>query len=118
MTFPVVYDFDYYEGDTYTFEVVVKGRYNTNFLELPRAGTTYTFSIANERSAGASFKTNGYIIPSTDLISCTVSGDQNLVPGKYVYSVRQNQPAFGGGAALVYTFVTGTITVNSRVPSI
>jgi len=115
MAFPAIYDFDYYEGDTHTFEVVVKGRSGTNFLELPRAGTTYTFSIANERSAGASFKTTGSIIATTDLISCTISG--SLTPGQYVYSVRQNQPAFGGGAALVYTFVTGTITVNSKVPS-
>jgi hypothetical protein len=116
MAFPVIYDFDCYEGDTHTFNVVVKGLNDTNFLALARAGTTYTFSIANERSASASFKTTGYIIATTDLISCTISG--SLTPGQYVYSVRQNQPAFGGGLALVYTFVTGTITVKSKVPSI
>ena len=72
------------------------------------------FTIANRRgSAGTQVEATAVIDTATDIVTCTIEPAQGrqLVAGTtYVYDVQINN-----GAGVIYTLLTGSITVTDDV---
>ena len=112
MAFPATYNFSYYRGDTNEFVIRPK---NSDGSAFDLAGYDADFFIATARGAATSvvqYEAQAVVDSTNDLVTCTILpgvGSQ-LAPGTCVYDVQVDS-----GASLVYTLLTGTITVTEQV---
>ena len=111
MAFPGTYNFNYYKGDTNQFVIRPK---NSNGSTFALDGYTAEFFIASSRGDNPSFsvEADAVVNTSTDIVTCTIepSVGSTLNAGTYVYDVQ-----ISDGISIVYTLVTGTITVTEQV---
>ena len=114
MSFPATYNIRYYKGDLYQF--VVRPKTSAGDI-YPIDDTTYFsyFRISTERNgpAGSTIEANTSI--SDNAVTCELrpSIGNNLVPGTtYYYDISiQDQ----SDSNVVYTLLTGTITVTGDI---
>jgi len=110
MAFPGTYNFNYYRGDTSEFVIRPKTSSGSDF---PLTGYTGQFVIANRRgSTGTQYTAQATVNTSTNIVTCTIlpTTGRGLEPGTYFYDVQINN-----GANLIYTLLTGTVTVSDDV---
>ena len=112
MAFPGTYNFNYYRGDTYEFKV------------YPRTADGASFSLNGFQGAfrisavrGSTSQTIGYAEISGDntYITCAITPDMTLPAGTtlvYDVEIRKQQDT---PYSLVYTLLTGTITLTEQV---
>jgi hypothetical protein len=117
MAFPGTYNFTYYKGDTFEFRIYPKDSTGAPF-DLSTF-TNVAFTISTTRgSAGVEDQIEGFTEVSDDetYILCTVtpSNGSNMNAGtNYVYDVEISKT--GVDYNLVYTLITGDITVREQV---
>jgi hypothetical protein len=113
MAFPGTYNFSYYRGDTYQFIIRPKNANGTTFALDAYVGNA-DFTIANRRGInGTQVAATATVDISTDIVTCTITGEQGreLVAGTtYVYDVQ-----IDNGAGVIFTLLTGSITVTDDV---
>ena len=111
MAFPATYNFSYYKGDTNQFVIRPK---NSDGSAFDLTGFTAEFFIATSRGDNPTFDVEAQaIVDSTnDIVTCTIlpSVGETLDAGTYVYDVE-----ITSGPTVVYTLITGTITVTEQV---
>lgn len=110
MAFPGTYNFSYYRGDTAEFVVRPK---NSNGTNMDLTGYTAEFIIANKRgSTGTQYEAQAVVDSTEDTVTCTIlpGVGRELAPGTYVYDVQ-----ITSGASVIYTLLTGNITVADDV---
>ena len=126
MAFPGTYNFDYYRGDTFRFVISPKDSTGAAFDLSPYKSAVAPlrdaiFTIADARGSDRSLvlTSNGSsdlsasIDTGNNTIVCTITpnGGRDLEGGStYYYDVE-----IYNGAALRYTLLTGTITVQDDV---
>lgn len=115
MAFPGTYNFNYYRGDTFQFVIRPKTSNGGTFALDDYSGNAI-FTISTDRgAAGVSnqIEATAVIDTSEDIITCTIEPDQGrqLEGGtSYVYDVQ-----IDNGADVIYTLLTGTITVTDDI---
>jgi hypothetical protein len=113
MAFPGTYNFNYYRGDTYQFVIRPKNANGTS-MSLDSYDGNAVFTIANRRgSAGTQVDATATIDTASDIVTCTIEPEQGrlLSAGTtYVYDVQ-----IDNGAGVVYTLLTGSITVTDDI---
>jgi len=112
MAFPGTYNFSYYRGDTFRFNI---------FPKLAQADfdlTNYTadFTIADTRGTGATQYTASATVDSTgeDKVVCEITPTvgRNIAPGtNWVYDVQITNSSSGA----IFTILTGNITATDDV---
>ena len=111
MAFPGTYNFSYYKGDTNEFVIRPK---NSDGSAFDLAGFTADFFIATSRGDNPTFSVEAQaVVDSTsDIVTCTIlpGVGSTLNAGTYVYDVEVTS-----GPSVVYTLLTGTITVTEQV---
>jgi hypothetical protein len=111
MAFPGTYNFSYYKGDTAEFVIRPK---NANGTTFDLSGYTSEFFIASARGDNPSFSVEGQAVVNSvnDTVTCTIlpGVGTTLDAGSYVYDVQ-----ITSGPSVIYTLVTGTITVTEQV---
>jgi hypothetical protein len=119
MAFPATYNFSYYKGDTLEFRAYPK---DTSGLPFSLEGYDVSFTISTARgSEGLANQVPAFaeIIDNASIL-CAIRPEDSLeLPSasSYVYDVEIRKP----GATpypLVYTILTGTITVEDQVTDI
>ena len=110
MAFPAAYNFSYYKGDTNEFVIRPKSSDGSAF-DLD--GYDAVFTIATARGTGATqYEAQAVVDQVNNIVTCTILpgvGGQ-LSSGTYVYDVEVSS-----GPSVVYTLITGTITVTEQV---
>jgi len=111
MAFPGTYNFSYYKGDTNEFVIRPK---NSSGSAFDLTGYSAEFFIASARGDNPSFSVEAQAVVSAvnDTITCTIlpGVGNTLDAGSYVYDVQ-----ISSGAALIFTVITGTISVTEQV---
>jgi len=110
MAFPGSYNFNYYRGDTSQFVIRPK---NANGSAFDLTGYTSQFFVANQRgSAATQYEAQAVVNATTDIVTCTIlpGVGRQLAPGTYVYDVQITT-----GASVIYTLLTGSITVTDDI---
>jgi len=112
MAFPATYNFSYYRGDTNEFVIRPK---NSDGSAFDLDGYSADFFIATARGAATSvvqYEAQAVVDEANNLVTCTIlpGVGEDLSPGTYVYDVQ-----IDSGASLVYTLLTGNITVTEQV---
>jgi hypothetical protein len=111
MAFPGTYNFNYYKGDTNQFVIRPK---NSNGSTFDLNGYTAEFFIASSRGDNPSFSVEADADVDTvnDIVTCTIypAVGSTLDAGTYVYDIQ-----ITSGPTVIYTLVTGTITVTEQV---
>jgi hypothetical protein len=112
VAFPGTYNFNYYRGDTYEFKIYPKTADGSTFS---LSGFDAAFTISPAR--GSASRTVAYAQKSSDNthIVCAITPDMTLpAGGSLVYDVeirkQQDTPY-----SLVFTLVTGTISITDQV---
>ena len=109
MSYPATYNFSYYRGDTYQFNILPKDAAGVAF---PLTGYNAIFSIApSDGSSAAVEAPTGSAVISGGEVQCQILSDfgKNLLIKPYIYDITIKK------AALVYTILKGTITVSPDV---
>ena len=112
MAFPATYNFSYYRGDTNEFVIRPK---NSDGSAFDLDSYDADFFIATARGAATSvvqYEAQAVVDDVNNLVTCTILpgvGEQ-LAPGTYVYDVQ-----IDSGASLVFTLLTGTISVTEQI---
>jgi len=109
MPFPATYDFNYYRGDTYEFDAVLKNSDGTDFdLSLYE---TVEFKIGTQRGSGGTKTTclATKVLPSTVRCTITSTVGRGLAAGQYYYDVQITDTT--PDPDTIYTVLTGTITI-------
>lgn len=113
MAFPGVYSFSYYKGDTFQFVIRPKNSDGSAFdlSDFDQA----LFTIATTRGAATSIAALATIDISTDIITCTIPSNTGatLSAAQYVYDVEITDTATNPD--IVYTLLTGVISVTEQV---
>jgi hypothetical protein len=116
MAFPGTYNFNYYRGDSLQFVVRPKTSSGAAFDLTDFIGGG-SFVIANRRgSLGVQTEATATIDDTTNIVTCTITPTvgRTLTSGTYVYDVEiSNDEEYGN--ALIYTLLTGTITVTDDI---
>jgi hypothetical protein len=110
MAFPGTYNFNYYRGDTAEFVIRPK---TANGSAFDLTGYNAQFFIANARGENQTqYEMQAIVDGSADTVTCTIlpGAGEGLVAGTYVYDVQ-----IDSGATLVFTLLTGTITVTDDI---
>ena len=112
MAFPGTYNFSYYRGDTNEFVIRPK---NSDGSAFDLAGYSADYIIATARGSATSvvqYTAQGVVDSTNDIVTCTIlpGVGVQLAAGTYVYDVQ-----IDSGASLVYTLLTGTITVTDHI---
>lgn len=113
MAFPGVYSFSYYKGDTFQFVIRPKNSdgsaFDLNDFDQAR------FTIATTRGAATSVAALATIDTSTDIVTCTITSTvgSTLNAGQYVYDVEITDST--PNPDIVYTLLTGVISVTEQV---
>lgn len=115
MAFPGTYNFNYYKGDTFEFSIYPK---NTDGTPFDLTGFDSQFVVSTQRgAAGADNRVESYSEIDGDHINCVVlpsDSDAWESASQYVYDVEvynEDNELY----PLVYTLLTGTITVTDQV---
>jgi hypothetical protein len=115
MAFPGTYNFSYYKGDTFEFNVYPKDSAGNAFDLTPYAAL---FTISTARGAdGVANRVSAYTSVQSDHIKCAIlpSDSASLASSTtYVYDVEIND-LDATEYPLVHTILTGTITVTEQV---
>lgn len=115
MAFPGTYNFSYYKGDTFEFNVYPKDSAGNVFDLTPYASI---FTISTSRGAdGASNRVVAYSSVQSDHIRCAITPSDSAVLAEatsYVYDVEIND-LDATDYPLVHTLLTGTISVTEQV---
>lgn len=115
MAFPGTYNFNYYRGDTYQFVIRPKNA-NGSSMSLDDYDGNAVFTISTRRgSLGVTnqVEATATIDTANDLVTCTIEPAQGrlLAAGTtYVYDVQ-----IDNGAGVIYTLLTGSITVTDDI---
>lgn len=115
MAYPGTYNFNYYQGDTLEFKVYPKLQDGSSLTGL----STYTprFTIATARgTANNPTQYQGYTRMESDHIVCAITPDLILPAGSLVYDVEISKEQ-SSPYSLVYTLLTGTLTITEQVTS-
>ena len=111
MSFPGTFNFSYYKGDTNQFVIRPK---TSNGGAFDLSGYTANFFIASSRGNNPSFRVQAQAVVDTvnDTVTCTIlpGVGGTLSAGTFVYDVE-----ITSGISLVFTLLTGTITVTEQV---
>jgi hypothetical protein len=111
MAFPGTYNFNYYKGDTNEFVIRPK---TSNGGAFDLTGYTANFVIASSRGDNPTFSVAAQTVVNTvsDIVTCTIlpAVGATLDAGTYVYDVE-----ITSGPTVVFTLLTGTITVTEQV---
>lgn len=111
MAFPGTYNFSYYKADTNQFVIRPK---TSNGGAFDLTGYSADFFIASSRGNNPSFRVEAQAVVSAvnDTVTCTIlpGVGGTLSAGTFVYDVE-----ISNGASLVFTLLTGTITVTEQV---
>ena len=110
MAFPGTYNFNYYRGDRYEFVIRPKTA-NGDAFDL--TGYSADFFVANQRGENKTqYEMQAVVNGATDTVTCTIlpGAGEELAAGTYVYDVQ-----IDSGATLVYTLLTGSITVTDDI---
>ena len=111
MAFPGTFNFSYYKGDTNEFVIRPK---TSNGGAFDLTGYTADFFIASSRGDNPTFSVEAQAVVSAvnDTVTCTIlpGVGGTLSAGTFVYDVE-----ISNGASLVFTLLTGTITVTEQV---
>lgn len=113
MAFPGVYSFPYYKGDTFQFVIRPKNSdgsaFDLNDFDQAR------FTIATTRGAATSIAALATIDTSTDIVTCTITSSTGatLTAPQYVYDVEVTDTTTNPD--IVYTLLTGVISVTEQV---
>lgn len=111
MAFPGTFNFSYYKGDTNQFVIRPK---TSNGGAFDLTGYSALFFIASSRGDNPTFDVEAQAVVSTvnDTVTCTIlpGVGGTLSAGTFVYDVE-----ISNGASLVFTLLTGTITVTEQV---
>ena len=111
MAFPATYNFSYYKGDTNQFVIRPK---NSDGSAFDLTGFTAEFFIATSRGDNPTYSVEAQaVVDSTnDIVTCTIlpGVGSTLDAGTYVYDVQ-----ITSGPSVIYTLITGTITVTEQV---
>lgn len=116
MAFPGTYNISYYKGDTYEFRVYPKDSSGNTFSLTSYDNDNIIFSISTAR--GTTPTIEGYAVKSDDgsYISCAIlpaNGEEMTAGTTYVYDIEISKTATPYD--LVYTLMTGTISVTDQV---
>jgi hypothetical protein len=115
VAFPGTYNFSYYQGDTLEFKVYPKIQSGQPLSGLSTFEAKFT--IANSRGAGTGVvQYQGYTRIETDHIVCAITPDLLLPSGSLVYDVELSKTQ-ASPYSLVYTLLTGNLTVTPQVTS-
>lgn len=112
MAFPGTYNINYYKGDTLQFDIYPK---NSSGSSFSLDGYIAAFTIGTARGSSATQYT-GLATIVDDRISCTISpsvGGQLNASTQYVYDVQISNTS--PNPPLIYTVLTGTISVRDQV---
>lgn len=118
MAFPGTYNFSYYRGDTLEFRVYPKDSSGSTF-DLTDYEGSELFTISTARgTAGLEDQLTGYAEISNDgtYMLCVITpevGELLSAGTQYVYDVEISKTA--APYNVVYTLLTGTITVTDQV---
>jgi hypothetical protein len=110
MAFPGTDNFNYYRGDRYEFVIRPK---TANGGAFDLTGYSADFFVANQRGENKTqYEMQAVVDGSADTVTCTIlpGSGEDLVAGTYVYDVQ-----IDSGATLVYTLLTGSITVTDDI---
>lgn len=111
MAFPGTYNFNYYKGDTNQFVIRPK---TSNGGAFDLSGYSAEFFIATSRGDNPTYSVEAQAVVDSvnDTVTCTIlpGVGGTLDSGTYVYDVQ-----ISNGASLVFTLLTGTITVTEQV---
>lgn len=117
MAFPGTYDFSYYKGDTLEFRVYPKDASGAAFDLSGFANTKFTLSQSRGSSGTASsIEAFATISNSADYILCAIrpaDAESMDATKTYVYDVEISKS--GSPYPLVYTVLTGSITIKDQV---
>ena len=116
MAFPGTYNFSYYRGDTYEFNVIPRKSDGTVLDNL--SGYDATFTISTSRGPdGSANQITAYTNVTDAAIECAITpsdSDALTLATTYVYDVEISDPD-ATPYPKVYTVLTGTITVSEQV---
>lgn len=111
MAFPNTYNINYYEGDTYEFNISPK---NSDGSVYNLTGFLPTFTIASSRGPSPDFSISATAAKNNTgtTIECSITptvGRQLVEGTQYVYDVQI------ASSSKTFTLLTGTITVTADV---
>jgi hypothetical protein len=111
MAFPGTYNFNYYKGDTNQFVIRPKNSDGSAF-SLTGYSADYTIATARGSTSVTQFEAQAVVNATSNIVTCTIlpGVGSTLTAGSYVYDVQ-----IDSGASLVYTLLTGTITVTDHI---
>lgn len=116
MAFPGTYNFSYYRGDTYEFNVIPRKSDGTVLDNL--SGYTATFTISTSRGAdGVPNQVTAYTNITDAAIQCAITpSDSASLPlaNTYVYDIEISD-ASATPYPKTYTVLTGTISVTDQI---
>jgi hypothetical protein len=116
MAFPGELNITYYKGDTYEFQVTPKKNDNTAFN---LSGYSVKMSLSETKNTSSPIEGYAEIDTNTNSINCAITPGNGLLldPEKtYVYEVEIKKN--GSPYNLVYTILTGTISVIDQVSAV
>lgn len=114
MSFPGTYNFNYYNGDTFEFQIYPKDSNGGVFDDLENY--TPSFKIASSRGSASAVVLSSdaeslvaEVSGTNDYITCEIpaADGADLTSGSYVYDVQIEHDTNGK----IYTLLTGAITV-------
>lgn len=117
MAFPGTYNISYYKGDTFEFNIYPKDSTGQPFN---LAGYTVTFTIASSRGPSPQISVDAYAIipPDAASVRCAIlPSDAAQLPSDriYVYDVQITKEDEELAYPLIYTLLTGNITITSDI---
>ncbi len=112
MAFPATYNFNYYRGDYHEFVIRPKtaNGQQFNLTDFVNGGL---YKIAKTRGAGVTQYTGEVSVNATQgTVTCRIPAveGKKLTPGTWLYDIQ-----ITNGSSLIYTILTGTITVTDEI---
>ena len=111
MAFPGTYNFNYYKGDTNQFVIRPKTS-NGGAFDLTNYAAEFFIATSRGDNPTYSVEAEAIVDANNDTVTCKIlpGVGGTLDAGTYVYDVQ-----IENGASLVFTLLTGTITVTEQV---
>lgn len=113
MAFPKTHDFNYYKGDTFSFNVELKNSDGTDFLIT--GYETTSFKIADQRGSSGTQITALATKQEPATVVCTITPTvgRTLSAGQYFYDVQITDTT--PTPNIIYTVLTGMIKVTDDI---
>lgn len=117
MAFPGTYNFGYYRGDRFEFNVYPK---NSDGTEFTLSGYTARFTISTARgSAGVENQISADAIIDGNILRCAISPEDGILLNpaiSYVYDVEITKTETDPTTrTITYTLLTGSISVTDHI---